>query len=186
MSEHNAAAAVEATPLRTPEEPMAFTRHELWRGGRRTWFVFLIELTLLLSVPSIVSAVLLPADQYQSRGSSVGMIPVFLMYGLFIGAPVSLLAMFAGTPLAGAVGRAMRRIRSLLPHALAQAAVGAFMGALVGLIFAAVINGNAMPEQFWSSASWLMLWGAGLTIVAAVIGWWWTVHLALRDDSRGR
>lgn len=174
-------AAIRAT-TRTPEEPLAFTRAELWRGGRRAWYVFLLELAALLIVPSIVNELTIPADQ--RYGSYLSLVPIYVVYGLVIGAPVSFLAMLAATPVAGVIGSAMRHVPSLLLHALAQVAVGAATGALVGFLLAIGVSGNSPADQLWTAASWLMLWGAILTALAAVLGWWSTARTALREDSQ--
>lgn len=166
--------------MRTPEEPMAFTRQELWRGGRRTWYFFLIELCLLMIVPSIVNELAIPADQRHGWNSYLAMIPLYVLYALLVGAPISFLAMLAATPLAGLIGTAMRRIRARTPHVLAQATLGALVGAVV---MALVILLSARGIFSASVISTYAGVGAPFTAVAAALGWWSTAHSALRDDS---
>lgn len=110
------------TPIR--ENRMHFTRREFWRGAWSAWAIFMIILTGALIAIGIVQS-------GYPWGSAFSSVLLFLVYGIPIGAVVSLLVMLAGSPLAWGLGRLLAATDHVVAHLLAFAVLGGGLGAAV-------------------------------------------------------
>lgn len=166
---------------RTPEEPMAFTRNEFWRGARLSVGIFL-GLILLLTVIGSVVLDLTPLAPNTARASNIALLPIVLPVTALVAAPVSLIVMFLAHPLFHGIGRALRREPRVLVHLLVQALSGALVGAVVmgGVYFALFafqqIQVAAGAVVIMASA------GAAFTGVSVPAGWYLAYRRARQDD----
>ena len=170
---------------RTPKRPMAFTAAELSRGAVWAWLSFLILLTSLFVVPTLISLV----ASLWSPASLDGLPPTggamlgglqYLIIVLVIGGTISGLVTLVAAPLAGAIGRRLAGTRPAWIHASAYLLLGAVVGGAVGLGIGALVTRESPYTLVFAGL------GAGLTAPAAVAGWWITMRKALRDDRRER
>lgn len=160
---------------RTAQEPMAFTRDELGRGGWYAWVVFmtlmLAGLNVLIFVASAPSALSTPSFS----GVLLTSVMMVTIYAGIIGGAVSLLVMALGLPLARLLGRALRSEPALSIHLAVYVTLGLVFGAATVGIASALTGIPIMQNTF----------GAVLGVAAALAvpaGWSLTVRRALRDD----
>lgn len=138
---------------------MDFTRREFWRGAWASWGIFMISLTIALTVAGLL----------QADASAVGLAMIFLIYGLPIGAVVSLLAMLIGSPIAWVIGRLLRRAESITAHVTSYAALGGFIGAAV-----LAIAPLGDPRESLAAKASLALVVIAVCAVSVAGGWAWT------------
>ena len=160
---------------RTADEPMAFTLGELWRGGLYAWLFFLMALCLWILAPMAVAP-----GAYMSF--DLGGLFILTFYILLFGGPISGFAFVLATPLAGALGTRLRRVRSRWIHLLTFAGYGALIGGTVGILYALVLGPSG--ENAFASILYFVAMSAGLTAVAAALGWLVTVQQAFRKDAK--
>lgn len=154
---------------RTPDEPMAFTRDEFWRGALAAWCAFMILLCVTLIVAGIQTSGL-------PWGPPLSMITLYLMFGVPIGGFVAAVVTVVVSPAAWALGRALRRTRRIVAHLLAYAAFGAAMGCTVVLLSVLLTSGDA-SYTLASPLAWLT---PPLCALAVACGWAWTVRRSRR------
>lgn len=175
---------------RTPEKPMAFTRRELACGALSSWLSFLILLSLAFLIPAVVmlfapeSTGGIPGSDVDADWSArIGAVVVWLCYlipVLIVGGTVSALVTLAAAPLAGLIGRSLIRVRTRWIHACAYFALGAVVGALVGVIGSAWALG---PSHMSGDTTALLVIAVGTTAASATAGWTITALRALHDDA---
>lgn len=156
---------VDGHRTRTPEQAMAFTSGEFWRGAWTAWGLFMILLLACLIVVSIAT------------GAGF-LLVIVLMYGALVGGSISLLAMLAFSPLAWLIGRWLRKLAVRWVHAVVFTLFGAGVGAAMPLICQLVLG---TPTSYPLDAWTLTLIGASATAVGG--GWWCAVRRALDSDS---
>ncbi|WP_394279929.1 hypothetical protein [Microbacterium sp.] len=156
-------------PVRTLEEPMAFTMGEFLRGALIAFLGYPLWGTLLTAIVSV------PADP----AGVLTWLPVFLLYLVGVAAPWTIGTLVVGLTPAWALGRALRRVSGKGLHVAAFALLGAALGALT-LVVALTIGGMPplTPELFIAHVG-----AGGLTVVT---GWWFTARRALHPRQRAR
>ncbi|WP_353113580.1 hypothetical protein [Microbacterium sp.] len=137
--------------------PRAFTLREFWRGVFAAWLAFLIVLVLFALL---------------FAGGGVLMI---LPSTLLIGGTISAITALLGSPVAFALGRVLRDVRSTPVHLLLFGLLGAIIGVVVVL---AMSRGGA---GFGDPYTWMV---AGITALCVDIGWCWTSRRRRREDPR--
>ena len=159
---------------RTPDEPMAFTPAELWRGARNAWCIFMmlmlggLVLMIVVSMPFSGGAAL----------SALILVAFAVGYAGVIGGGIGLIVMLAGAPLAGMLGRALRREPRVRAHLMAYGALGLLLG---GLTVCGALMIGAVPANAFA-ANPLVLIIACSAAVSVPLGWWSSARRALRED----
>lgn len=153
---------------------MAFTEHELWTGGRRTWSSFM---ALLLLGTALHFAVLDASSIGSGTPLFVSGLAVLVPVGI-VGGCVSAVVMLFGVALVRPIARALRRVRSRATHL----AVYALLGVAVGTAYLASVRGGRILDviHVWD------LFAVAPALAAAVAvpwGWWQTARRALREDA---
>lgn len=168
-----------ALPIpRTPDEPMAFTRDEFWRGAMRAWGSFLV---LVLAI-EVVAAVVSDLSHIDRTGvaymSNVAILPIVLIMSLLIGGVISGLSLLIGIPIAYRVATALRRELRVSVHLIAFAAYGFGFGALIGGASYAVAFASA-GISVGPTLNAALIAGA-LSCVAVTFAWWTIARDAVR------
>ncbi|MFC8683220.1 hypothetical protein ACFT30_17015 [Microbacterium ureisolvens] len=158
--------AADASP-RTDAEPMAATREEVLRGA--LWALFAFNVLLLVVV---IAAVTPAASEALARDAGYVVSALWLWIlvvgtSAIVGLGVSMLVVLAGLPVAWALSRRLRRVRSVAAHLWAWAALGAAIGLLALLVF-------AIASANWSTAFLgpLLPITLGVTTSSVLFGWW--------------
>lgn len=164
-----------APPVRTAEEPMAFSSSELLRGGVTVWLVFL---GLLLG--SEVLHLTLMAVTSQSSAGALLIVGVlcYLVLVAIIGGTVSVIVMLLGLPLVRLIAHVLRRVGTISLHVTVYAVVGI----AIGFAFLALLRGGyafapVIPWDFF------IILPAASAALALPLGWWWTARGLLREDA---
>lgn len=159
--------AAAADRVRSASEPMAFTRDEFWRGAWSAWaiFVALMLSSVLISV-AITSPALLLSPMW---------ILILLGATALYGGGIGLAALIAGSPIAWAMGRMLRREPRLRIHAATYVGLGILMGALAFAVLRLLWGPSGLGD---SSVSLIVL----SAIAAPPLGWWRSVRTAHRED----
>lgn len=161
--------------VRTAERPMAFTRAELWRGARNTWYVFMVLMNLGLVLMMVFAALFF--------GNGIFELPILLAftlgYAIVFGGGISLIVMIAGAPIAGLVGKALQRESRILVHLLVYAALGLLIAVLAVIAVALLFGATAIQ---YLGQNPIILIVAGSATAAVPLGWWMTTRRALRED----
>jgi len=163
---------------RSADEPMAFTDAELARGAIITGVAF------VLASPIVMIALTLATTHYpQSVGIWIYVILVATVVGI---APATLITVIACTPVARAIGRALRRERRRWPHLLAFAGLGAAASVVaaivVGLAMWAASAGSHGPAPLTFTLPFGLLL-APVAAGSAAFGWWRASRRALTRDE---
>ncbi|MDQ2697562.1 MAG: hypothetical protein M3Y46_02080 [Actinomycetota bacterium] len=163
---------------RTAAEPMTFTDAELVRGAVTAGLTFVLVAPLTMIVLTVATT------RYpQSLGISVYVMLIVTLVGV---APSTLLTVVVATPIARAVGRALRRERRRWPHLLAFAGLGAVASVLastiVGLLIWAASAGNTGPNPLTFTVPFGLLL-APLAAGSSAWGWWRASRRALAHDA---
>lgn len=152
------AASTRSSP-RTTAEPMAFTRAEFVRGAIAAWVLFLLlhQFVLLFRV------------------SYFGFLALYWTF------PWSVAMLLLGSPVAYALGRALRRQARVVWHFLAFTVLGLVVGAAgtAGAIWIPVWNVDAQRLGDDGSLAVLVAVSAA---PAVALGWWFTAGRALALD----
>lgn len=166
------------TSPRSATEPMAFTDAELVRGAVISGITFVLFAPLIMILLTVVTTHYPP-----SLGISVYVILVASLVGVV---PATLITIIAATPVARAIGRALRRERRRWPHLLAFGGLGAVasvvVSTIVGLLMWSATGGNAGPNPL----TFMVPFGLLLAPVAAgsaAWGWWRASRRALARDT---
>lgn len=167
---------------RTPDEPMAFTRDEFWRGAMRAWGAFLVLLLTLEVVAAVIGDLTRPSG---STPFSIMLLLILLVVSLLIGGAISGLSLAIGIPIAHRIASALRHEPRVPVHLSVFALYGFGFGALVGgasyaLAFASTGSTSMGPALIAAFIAGLI---AGVLSAAAVTFAWWTIARdALRAD----
>jgi hypothetical protein len=157
---------------------MAFTDAELVRGAISTGVTFVLLAPVLMIVLTLATT-----HDPQSLGIAIYVILVATFVGVI---PFTLLTVVVATPVARAIGRALRRERRRWPHLLAFAGLGAVTSVLVstvaGLLMwtATAEQGGPIPLEFTLPFGLLL---APIAAASSAWGWWRTSRRALARDA---
>lgn len=164
-----------SSPVRTAEEPMAFTTDELLRGGVTAWVVFMV----LLVCGEAVHLMFLMAPQEVLPGPERAAALLLGLFGVALTAGfVSGVAMPIGLALVLPIARAMSKVRSVAVHLALYVALG--LG-VAGVYVAACTRGQLhLPLSGWD---YFVIIPAASALIAVPLAWWWTARRALRIDS---
>ncbi|MEZ3161013.1 hypothetical protein AB1K54_10775 [Microbacterium sp. BWT-B31] len=160
---------VEPTP-RTDAEPMAFTKDEFLLGTLASWLAFNLVFDTVLTGAAIATF----NPLWGPLGASIVALVVYAVpIALVVSGIVALLLCSA----AWWLGRLLRRVRSLLVHAVAYATLGTAIGVLVVGSFQLVVAGSL------NLGNWL----AQITLVGSAaalpLGWGWSVWRCRRIEA---
>lgn len=144
---------------RTDAEPMRFTRWEFARGAIAAWGWFLVLHQLLLLFPLVGYGV----------------------WGLYATVPWSLGALLLGSPVAFALGWAMRRQTRVSWHLSAFAALGLVIGAAATTL-ALWLPAWGLPDAGFREMTLPAVLVAASASPAVALGWWFTARRALAAD----
>ncbi|WEK59897.1 MAG: hypothetical protein P0Y60_11100 [Candidatus Microbacterium colombiense] len=147
---------------------MRFTRRDFWRGAWTAWLIFMAFLVVYLIAMGLMQSGPPWGDAYTS-------VVVFLVYGIPLGAVVSILVMLAGSPLAWVLGRLLANTHRVTLHVLAYAGLGAGAGTAVILIANVA---RAHPQISWHFAG-AVIAACALSVVG---GWAWSVRQSRREQ----
>lgn len=160
---------------RTANEPMAFTPAELWRGARNTWCVFMALMVSGLILMMVISTALV--------GNGALSLPILIAftvgYASVIGGGVSLIVMIAGAPVAGLIGKSLRREPRVRVHLLVYSLLGLSIGALTVIVSALLLDTGRIQDLLRNP---LILIVACSATLAIPLGWWASARRALRED----
>jgi hypothetical protein len=146
------------TSLRSPIEPMAFTRAEFMRGAVAAWVWFLVLHSAMFSI----------------------WIGIYVVVAWSVTLPWSLLALFLGSPLAYLLGKALRSQRLIVVHLTAFTLLGLTLGAATAT--AALLVGWGFPPGQASDYTVMAVAVVACAGAAVPLGWWWTVRRARATD----
>lgn len=160
---------------RTPEEPMAFTRSEFWRGALSAWCVFVVLLTAALILLAVVQS-------SPSWGPPLSMIAVYLMFGVPVGSIVAAIVTVVAAPGAWLLGRGLVRCRRIPLHVAAYFAFGFVIGFLV-LLVTTMSSGTEPLYALSHPDAWGMPVLGGLAVTG---GWVWNLLRIRRYEAPRR
>lgn len=163
---------------RSADEPMAFSKDEVWAGGGWAWLAFNILLVTVMSIVSIWSEV--AAASNGSTGMGVGTVVFVVFYTLLIGGAVALCVMLIGLPGAWFVGRRLRRVASVPTHVVVHGTLGALLGVIVFGVYVVTIGQGRVLDALDTP---LLSVTVALTSVSVVFGWWMASRRA-RSERR--
>lgn len=143
-------------PVRTAEEPFAFTRDEWLFGAFQSWLAFVILACAAMAAWSVLPS--LPA-----RLDGLAWLPMIVIMTAIIGGGASFVVMLIGLPVTYALGRALRHTASTAVHLTTYAGLGATIGALaLGIFWLA-------GEAPWPA---LAVTTIAVTTASTTWGWW--------------
>jgi len=208
------AAASPSPGVRTAERPMAFTAWEFIRGSLFAYLYWLVLYVPAIALEGVLTAYrdFAAVESGEVSGSyftpdrgtvqlgdfwtnaywSVVDAPKTGAGLLLFAGPASLIALLTyGWAIALLVSLALRSLQPRWPHALAQFAVGAAVGALTPLLTLLLLFGGWTSWDRVASTvlevGWPFMAAFALTTgVAVMLGWITTSDLALRKDRRIR
>ena len=162
---------VEASP-RTDAEPMAFTADEFLRGTVAAWLWFNVLFAATLAFLALLSL----APEWGAWGPSD--VVMLLLFAVPVALIVSGMAALLCSGAAWALGRLLRRHRSLTLHAACYALLGAVVGALVVTVYLLAARAP------WDLTNWFAVVVQACSAGAVALGWGWTVRRSRRLEAR--
>ncbi|WP_194411594.1 hypothetical protein [Microbacterium cremeum] len=149
---------------------MAFTADEFLRGMVAAWLWFNV---LFAAAFGILQAL----TQSPIWGSWWSGVFVVLLYAVPVALIVSGIVTLLCCGAAWALGRMLRRRRSLVLHAVCYALLGAAIGALVVTVYQLAV------QSPWDPTHWLAVIVQACSAAAVALGWGWTVRHSIRVEA---
>ena len=155
-------------PVRSADEPFAFSRDEWLFGAFQSWLAFVV-----LACAAMVAWSVFPS--LPTRFDGLAWVPMIVAMTAIIGGTVSFAVMLIGLPVAYALGRALRRTTSTAVHLTTYAGLGAAIGTLaLGVFWLAV------------GAPWPALAVTTIAVTTASTTWgWWRASRGARRAPGG-